>query len=400
MAAQVTDFTDFGHTGPGTLAGRFMRRFWHPVLMSRDLPPGRAKPMKIMSEDFTLYRGEGGAVHAVAFRCAHRGTQLSTGWVENDELRCFYHGWKYAADGQCTEQPAEPEPFCQRIRIKGYPVEEYLDLIFVYLGEGDPPPLPRYPTFEEEGIRTLSSYLRECNFFQNLENFVDETHVAFTHRQSHFADNGLDVVPRIRAEETDWGVTCFAERPGDLVRATALGMPNIGNVAGGAPPSADKGWEEFIAWRVPITDDLHVSFNVHMVHITGEAAERMRQERAARRRDPQGEPANIVSRHVLSGEVPWDDVMSRPDIVNVQDNVSQVGQGLIADRASEHLGQGDAAIMLLRRLWSRELRALAEGKPLKQWERTERVRALSGGVESRSGEGITADAIAGGALRA
>src|SRR5437773_8570928 len=134
------EWNDVAHTGPVTLAGRYMRRFWHPVALARDLKPGRALPVKIMSEDFTLYRGDSGAVHALAFRCAHRGTQLSTGWVEGNNLRCFYHGWVYGPDGQCVEQPAEPEPFCQRIRIKSYPVEEYLGLIFVYLGEDRPPP--------------------------------------------------------------------------------------------------------------------------------------------------------------------------------------------------------------------------------------------------------------------
>lgn len=37
-----------------------------------------------MSENFTLYRGEGGTAHVVAFQCAHRGLQLSVGWVEDD----------------------------------------------------------------------------------------------------------------------------------------------------------------------------------------------------------------------------------------------------------------------------------------------------------------------------
>src|SRR4051794_20205449 len=122
------------HTGPGTLTGRYLRTFWHPVFLARNLKPGRAMPVKIMSEEFTLYRGEGSQVHAVAFRCAHRGTQLSTGWVEGDNLRCFYHGWAYGPDGQCVEQPAEPEPFCSRIKIRSYPIEEYLGLLFVYQG--------------------------------------------------------------------------------------------------------------------------------------------------------------------------------------------------------------------------------------------------------------------------
>src|SRR5437867_2499090 len=100
-----------------------------------------------------------------AFRCAHRGTRLSTGWVEGDDLRCFYHGWKYGPDGQCIEQPAEPEPFCSRIKIRGYPVQECLGLIFAYLGEGQPPELPRFPDFEKPGTLRISYYVRDCNFF-------------------------------------------------------------------------------------------------------------------------------------------------------------------------------------------------------------------------------------------
>src|SRR5437588_1839144 len=132
-------------TGPGTLAGRYLRLFWTPVYRAQDLEAGRAKPIRILGEDLTLYRGESGDSHVVAFRCAHRGTQLSTGWVEGDNLRCFYHGWKYVPDGNCIEQQAEPEPCCNRIKIKGYPTEEYLGLIFAYLGEGDAPPMHRYP---------------------------------------------------------------------------------------------------------------------------------------------------------------------------------------------------------------------------------------------------------------
>ncbi len=121
-------------TGPGTLAGRYLRRFWQPVYHAFDLPPGHAKPVRIMSEDFTLYRGEGGAPHLVAFRCAHRGTQLSTGWVEGDCIRCFYHGWKYDQTGQCVEMPAEDPSFPPKVKIASYPTREYLGLLWAYLG--------------------------------------------------------------------------------------------------------------------------------------------------------------------------------------------------------------------------------------------------------------------------
>ena len=45
---------DLARTGPGTPMGRFMRRFWMPVMRSEDLPKGQAKPIRVMSEDFAL----------------------------------------------------------------------------------------------------------------------------------------------------------------------------------------------------------------------------------------------------------------------------------------------------------------------------------------------------------
>ena len=112
----------------------------------------------------TLYRGENGSPHVIGFRCAHRGTQLSVGWVEGDCLRCFYHGWKYDGSGQCVEQPAESKPFAEKIQIQSYPVTEYLGLIFGYMVKAEPPP-PRYPKLESPEISLdLVRLNRICNY--------------------------------------------------------------------------------------------------------------------------------------------------------------------------------------------------------------------------------------------
>ena len=41
---------DLARTGPETPGGRFMRRFWMPVMRAEDLPAGQAKPIRVMSE--------------------------------------------------------------------------------------------------------------------------------------------------------------------------------------------------------------------------------------------------------------------------------------------------------------------------------------------------------------
>jgi 5,5'-dehydrodivanillate O-demethylase len=329
-----------------------------------------------MSEDFTLYRGESGTPHCVGFRCAHRGTQLSTGWVEGDELRCFYHGWKYGANGQCTEQPAEPEPFCSRIRINSYPTQEYLGLIFVYLGEGEPPAFRRYPEFEEEGVLRVNCSYHPYNYFNRIENYGDEVHLSFVHHVGPFTDAGLDGIPEVWAEETDWGFTKFGKRQNGVTRASHFFMPNT-NLIKGSPEDGESGWTDHMTWPVPIDDETSWTFNLRLVRVTGDAAKRI-EERIARGRAETAVPAWELAEDVLAGTHRIDDVANEFNLVSIQDHVAQHGQGAIADREHEHLGRSDAVLVVLRQLWSREMQALADGRPLKEWSRPERILATTG----------------------
>jgi phenylpropionate dioxygenase-like ring-hydroxylating dioxygenase large terminal subunit len=377
----ATDYGQIVHTGPGTIAGRYLRSFWQPIFVAADLPASRAKPLKVMSEDFTLYRGASGIAQVLAPYCAHRGTLLSTGWVEGDALRCFYHGWKYGADGRCIEAPAEREGFCATVSIRSYPTQEYLGLVFAYLGEGEPPPFPRYPDLEDDGVLESKRYRRDCNFFNNMENQCDPVHVAFAHRTSAFTEGGLKGVPLVSAEETGWGLALRAERRGVGVRMTQVGMPNILHIKS-SPSEPGAGWSDLFAWRVPIDDTVHHSFNIHLHRLAGAAAARFRERQAQGAGDPR--PVQELAAAVRRGEIHIEELKDHPDIVGIQDDVAQLGQGIIADRENEYLGRSDVGIVLLRRLWLRELDALAAGRPTKAW-RWSRDLAATVGV-------VTADA--------
>lgn len=375
------DYTDFAHTGPGTLAGRYLRSFWQPVARAQDVPAGRARPIKVMSEDFTLYRGEAGAAHVLAFRCAHRGTQLSTGWVEGDCVRCFYHGWTYDQNGQCVEAPAEREGFAETVQIRAYPTQEYLGLIFAYLGEGEgePPPLPRYAEFEGEGILDPAQpVVWPCNYFNRLENSPDTVHLAFVHRDSPFSENGLVDIPTVSGRETDYGLEIRSERPGGVVRTTHFHMPNV-NLIKGSPEEVGGPWTEHMSWRVPVDDEHCASYIAAFTHLPADAIDDyVAQRRAKLARAPKGVPASVLAEAVLRGEIRIADITEPTSIVNVQDYVAQVGQGTIAPRERDRLGRSDAAVIQMRRIWARELEALAEGLPLKQWHRTGRVELTVG----------------------
>jgi 5,5'-dehydrodivanillate O-demethylase oxygenase subunit len=376
----ATDQTDYAHTGPGTLAGRFLRRFWQPVYPSRDLPAGHSVPIRIMGEDLTLYRGESGAAHVLGFRCAHRGMQLSAGYVEGDCIRCSYHGWMYDGAGQCVEQPAEDPAFAAKVRIAGYPTGEYLGLVFAYLGEGPAPPLPRYPWLEGGEVVEASSYTRRCNYFQNVENNVDELHVAFTHRVSGYTEHGLNVdLPRVEAEETDYGIVQYGYRPGEKVRASHHLMPTMIHFRGSPVFPYETDWRDLLSYRVPIDDTRHWSPVITSVHLRPEDTGRYQADREQARARLAALPSqDEVTDAVLSGRLRMQDLPDRPDRILIQDHIAQMGQGEIVDRAAERLGRSDAAIVLLRKIWKRELRALAEGRPLKAWAHSPDLAATRG----------------------
>jgi 5,5'-dehydrodivanillate O-demethylase len=367
--APAMNFDDFVHTGPGTLAGRYLRMFWQPVCCSHELSVGQALPIRIMDEEFTLYRGESGAAHLVGYRCAHRGAQLSAGWVEGDFVRCFYHGWKYDGAGRCVEQPAEAEPFAPKVRVPAYPVQEYLGLIFAYFGEGEPPPLPRYPKMESADISLDVAGLRRiCNYFNNVENSLDSAHVRFVHRRHRDSVQDHIVLgdPTITVEESEWGVERHAKYPDGKEVTVFFGMPNI-NYTNGQVVDPEIKRADVMLFKVPVDDERHIHFEVRAIPLTGERGRVWIQERREMRAKAELDRPELV-RAILAGKLRLDDIdPNRVDFIMLEDEVAQTGQGAIAPRGNEHLGRSDRGVFLMRKIWERELGNLKEGRPLKQW---------------------------------
>ncbi|MBV9119450.1 MAG: Rieske 2Fe-2S domain-containing protein [Chloroflexi bacterium] len=348
---------DVEHIGPGTLAGRYLRQYWQPVYLASNLPVKRAKPIRVLGEEFTLYRGESGKPYITGFRCAHRGTQLSTGWVRGENIRCLYHGWTYDGSGQCVEQPAEPEPFCQKVRIKAYPAEEYLGLIFAFFGEGDPPAMPRYVEYEDaERFQPYAWEADDCNWFNRIDQAGDVVHVFFAHPQL-----GLPSAPGVRCEETTYGMAVYADYHDGSQDITHYHMPNMNQF--GIQGDARKN----LQWRVPIDDTRYETFGIGNLRRTLEPTAEI-QQRQAQLPGPHGTVSEL-GQAILRGDLTIDDVLHLPNAVQIEDYVVTVGQGTIAPREHDRLGREDHAIILLRKIWARELGAFAVGQPARRWER-------------------------------
>ena len=178
VPAEDLELTRVGH---GTPMGELLRRYWQPVCLSADIDE-LPKITRILGEELVAFRDRRGRVGVLDAHCCHRGTSLEYGRVEDEGIRCCYHGWLFAADGRCLEQPGEPphSNFKNKVAQPAYPAREFGGLVFAYMGPPDKEPLfPRFDILERKGwelfaYRNMSrGAVAACNWLQIQENAMD-----------------------------------------------------------------------------------------------------------------------------------------------------------------------------------------------------------------------------------
>jgi 5,5'-dehydrodivanillate O-demethylase len=362
-------------TAAGTPMGTLLRSFWQPIAIAESIKPGTARALRVLSEDLTLYRGESGKPFLVGARCAHRCTVLHTGWVQDDQIRCMYHGWRFDGMGRCTEMPAEQHSAADRVKIAGYPVHEYAGLIFAFMGGGPAPAfeLPRKETLEEPGrLRFTRMQIWDYNFFQGTENSLDATHVSFAHvwgKMSRFGDEITSAIPKLTYEETSAGIRQTAYRSANNIRISDWTFPNNNHIVSPGPLKGDP-WLDNVTWHVGVDDEHTMRFVVSTVPSTDPETDR----RITEDQNNDYNPANYYSELFNEHHVP--EGIGTGQFIATQDYVALRGQGVIVDRSQEHLGQSDAGIAILRRIFLRELEAIREGRPSKSWARLHEAVSL------------------------
>ncbi|ANP48144.1 iron-sulfur containing oxygenase [Candidatus Viadribacter manganicus] len=349
--------------------GKLLRQFWQPVGRSEELQPGYAKTVRVMGEDLTLYRGETGKAFLVGGYCPHRLTLLANGWVQGDEIRCMYHGWKFDGDGQCTERPAERDTKQPNVKIVAYPVHEYAGLVFAYMGEGEAPPfeLPRKAVFERPGALQFARIETwPCNWLQQVENSMDAVHVSFVHHWGKVGSFGAVVaatVPELSYEETDAGIRQTAVRSETSKRVSDWTFPNNNHISHPTLELNDP-WVDVGVWMTPVDDENTMRFLIYSIPSTDSATDARIREYFEKYSEYN--PADHHDDLILHRKLPDDKLVQ---LTSAQDYVAAVGQGAIVDRTQERLGRSDMGIALLRRLYWREMDAIDKGVPGKRWAR-------------------------------
>ncbi len=361
--------------GPGTPAGALLRRYWQPVALKEELQESRPlKAVRVLGQDFVLFRDETGHLALLDRDCPHRGADLAFGRLEHGGLRCPFHGWLFDATGQCLETPAEPQgsKLCSRIRQAAYPVVERSGVVFAYLGPGTPPAFPDFDCFVAPDSHTFAfKGLFDCNWLQSLEVGIDPAHASFLHRffededtaesygkqfRGASADSSMPITkvlreydrPEIQVAQTEYGLRLTTLRQLSAeqrhVRVTNVVFPQAFVI----PMSSEMTISQ---WHVPIDDYSNYWYAIFTSFTKPVDKKQMREQRLALYELPDYRPRrNRSNNYGFNAEEQRTQTYTGMGLdINVHDQWAVESQGRIQDRTREHLGTTDKGITAYRR---------------------------------------------------
>ncbi|WP_299405389.1 aromatic ring-hydroxylating dioxygenase subunit alpha [uncultured Roseobacter sp.] len=375
-------------SGPGTPAGEVMRRYWQPAALSDELAVKRpVVPVRLLGEDLVLFRDSEGELGLIARACPHRGADLCYGRLEDNGLRCPFHGWHFDRTGQCVEQPGEPEgsTMHEQIRNQSYPVIEKNGIVFAYMGPGEPPPLPGFDCFRAPDSHVFTfKGLWECNWLQAMEVGIDPAHASFLHRflqdedpADSYGKQFRDVAanteipmtkllrdyprPDISVEETEYGLRLIALRHLDDGRTHVRVTNQIFPQAISIPMSREM---IITQWHVPVDDETCYWYAMFTSFDGPVDKDRMRDQRLKEHRLPDYAPLkNKRNNYGYDPDEQAGETYTGMGLdINVHDQWAVESPGAIFDRTREHLGKTDVAIIRYRRMLRAAMAALEKGE--------------------------------------
>ncbi len=357
-------------------AGRLLRRYWMPAALSEELIGRRpVVPVTLLGERLVLFRDDSGTLGLIARHCPHRGADLCYGRLEDNGLRCPFHGWHFDVTGQCVEQPGEPQGsrMHEGIRTPAYRVVENNGIIWAYMGPGDAPAFPDFDCFRAPDSHVFAfKGLWECNWLQALEVGIDPAHASFLHRflrdedpsesygkQFRATADRTDMpltrvlrefpTPEINVEETEYGlriVTLRDLKNGSMhVRVTNQVFPCAITI----PMSNEM---TITQWHVPVDDETCYWYSMFTSFAAPVDKVKMREQRLKEHRLPDYAPLkNRTNNYGYDPDEQARETYTGMGLdINVHDQWAVESMGAIQDRREEHLGQSDVAIIKYRRM--------------------------------------------------
>ena len=197
----------------------WIRNAWYVAAWADEVTADALLNRIYLGTPVILYRTADGGLVAMEDRCCHRHAPLSKGRLEGDDIRCMYHGLKFAPSGKCIEIPGE-EKVPPQMKVATFPVAERDSLVWIWLGdpalanEGD---IVHCPRLTEPGWRHQQGYLRyDTDYRLIVDNLLDLTHLAYVRRVRRLRANPSTAVTayastHLRAQRFHYLI--FATRP-------------------------------------------------------------------------------------------------------------------------------------------------------------------------------------------
>ncbi len=342
--------------GRKTAAGALLRQYWQPAALSDEIKNKLILPVNLLGERLALSKENSGNYF------------LSTRISCPNERPSFHP----------NHVNLDPEGMT-------YPVIEKNGVIFAFLGEGTPPPLPNFDCFRAPKSHSFAfKGFWECNWLQALEVGIDPAHASFLHRflkdedpkdsyGKQFRDNTLGTQkpmtkilrdyprPEISVEETDYGMKIIALRhmEDDLthVRITNSIFPSAICI----PMSKEM---TITQWHVPVDDEHCYWYTIFTSFDNPIDQKKMRLQRLAEHSLPEYLPVrNKKNDYKYDSEEQQSLTYTGLGLdINVHDQWAVEMMGNVQDRTREHLGRSDVAIVRYRRMLRKAMAALEAGK--------------------------------------
>lgn len=165
----------------------FVRNCWYAAGWSRDFAQDRVAGVTMLNEPIVVYRKSDGGAVALQDRCCHRFAPLSMGRLEGDDLRCMYHGLKFAPSGKCIEIPGQSK-IPPQAYVRRYPIVDKYSVAWIWMGDpaiADESLIPDFVGVDDPHWAMKPGRMDyNANYFLINDNLLDLSHIAFLHRKS------------------------------------------------------------------------------------------------------------------------------------------------------------------------------------------------------------------------
>ncbi len=186
----------------------FIRNTWYVAAWDIEVPEDGLFERTLLNEPVLLYRDSQRRVVALENRCCHRAAPLHLGRKEGDDVRCMYHGMKFAPSGACVEIPGQPQ-IPAKACVRSYPVVERNRLVWIWMGDpalANPDDIVGYPWHDSPSWRMKPGYIHyQANYQLIVDNLLDFTHLAWVHPTTLGTSSAADLKPQIERDTAGSG---------------------------------------------------------------------------------------------------------------------------------------------------------------------------------------------------